>query len=141
MSGSATVHEWAESVRRFGEEWPARGARVAADVVERYAQADTGGDGSLSNYRGGGIGATVEGGSGEAAAVAAGSMGLWSMLEYGTSAHVIKPRGRFLLTPAGPRRMVQVSGMAARGTWSKGAAAGLMEAERDADAAFEEAMS
>jgi hypothetical protein len=78
-------------------------------------------------------------GDGEALVAAAGSAGLWAILEHGTSAHTIRARNvRALTTPFGPRRMVQVSGVSARQTWSKGAASALVQAERDAAEAFAE---
>ena len=46
--------------------------------------------------------------------------------------------GGFLRTPYGPRRKVNVSGMAAKKTWDKGAGKAVDAARRDAAAAFVE---
>ena len=138
MSGSATVQGWADSVRSFADGWPSRGAAVAASRIERQLFADTGGDGRLSNYKGGAAAVAIETGTREASVVGAGSRGLWSMLEHGTTAHTVLPRKRFLITPQGPRRMVQVSGTNARRTWTRGVANAMPDVERDAVAAFHE---
>lgn len=138
MNGAAVVEGWARAVARFADEWPNRGAAVASRRVDAIVAADTGGDGRLSNYRGGRATVAVEEGGGEAAVRADGSLGLWSILEEGTKAHTVRARpGGFLATPFGPRRMVQVAGVHARQTWTKGAAAGLVAAERDAYDAFD----
>jgi hypothetical protein len=131
------VRQWAADARRFVAEWPNHGATVAAGEITRYVASDTGGDGRLRNHPSGPATVEIEAGDGEAAAVAAGSLAVWAILEYGTKPHRIAARpGGFLNTPFGPRRMVQVSGMAARQTWSNGAVAGSAEAVRDAEAAF-----
>lgn len=132
MSGSAVAQGWADSIRSFASDAPTLGATTAAATIEQQAAADTGGDGRLSNHKSGAATVSVEGGQGEATAEAGGSLGVWAILEDGTSAHDVRPRnGRFLMTPMGPRRMVHVRGVAARGTWSKGVAAGMVEAERE----------
>jgi hypothetical protein len=112
---------------------------VAAAELERALAADTGGDGRLRNLPKGPATVTVDGGNSEASVSADGAAAVWSILENGTREHVITARpGRYLLTPFGPRRMVTVSGVDARRTWTLGAARGLAEAERDADDAFGE---
>lgn len=132
MSGAAVAQGWADSIRSFASDAPTLGATTAAATIEQQAAADTGGDSRLSNHASGSATVSVEGGDSEATAEADGSRAVWAILEDGTAAHVIRPRaGRYLMTPMGPRRMVHVRGVAARGTWSKGVAAGMVEAERE----------
>jgi len=136
---SAEIHAWADAARRFADEWPERGARVAALELERAVATDTGGDGRLRNHPSGAATVSVDAGSGEATVMADGSGAVWAILEYGTSAHEIHAKpGRYLLTPMGPRRFVRVSGVAPRRTWTVGAAVAMAEAEREADIAFGE---
>ena len=139
MSGSAAVDGWADAIRSFGDGWPTVGAQACADAITQVALLDTGGDSRLSNHVGGTIGVSVDARAGEATVMADGARGVWAILEWGTQAHEIRPRnGRYLMTPYGPRRMVQVEGVAARHTWTTGAAAGMTEAERSADEAWGE---
>ena len=136
--GSAVVAGWAEAIVSFGNDWPTSGAEVCADMVRQQVALDTGGDSRLSNHVGGGVDVVIESGDGEADVRAAGSLGEWAILENGTDAHVILPRaGRYLLTPMGPRRMVHVQGVAARETWTQGVDSGIVEAQRDAEQAWQ----
>lgn len=132
------VRQWAFDVRAFAGEAPRRSADAAAEVVERVLASDSGGDGALRNAPWGAATVSVEDwGREEAAVMASGSMGVWTVLEAGTRGHRIWARGRALITPYGPRRFVDVEGMSAKGTWTKGKAGGLAVAEREADAAFD----
>lgn len=63
---------------------------------------------------------------------ASGSRRVWAILERGTSGHTITAEpGRFLRTPAGPRRRVTVSGVRARETFSEACQDGLTKAARE----------
>lgn len=137
-SGAATVRQWVRDVQRFADDWPAEGADVLADAVERQLRADTGGDGRFSRDRSGGR-ATVEvdAGRGQADVTGAGSMGTWAILEHGTRSHdVAAAEGRALSTPHGPRRSVRVSGVRPRETWTRGVDDGMSDLERDGAAAW-----
>ncbi len=141
MSGADTVAGWAESLRIFGNEWPPEGADACAEYINRQVILDTGGDSRLSNHRGGEIDIEVEGAGTEWTIVPAGNVSALSILESGTSDHAIYSRrgpGRAVMTPDGPRRMVEVSGVSARNTWTKGAEAGIKEAEKVAEQMFGE---
>lgn len=142
MSGSDEIRAWVLDVKRFSEESPRRGAEAAAEVVERFLFDDTGGDGAFSNAPWGAATVTVEDwGREEAVVMATGSMGIWAILENGTKGHKIYARGRALSTPYGPRRFVEVKGARAKETWSRGSVAGLVAAEQEIEATFDEVVS
>ena len=77
----------------------------------------------------------VSGGHGDAQVGAAGSHGVWTWLEHGTRPHVVQAAtGRALRTPYGPRARVQVSGMAAKRTWTSNVGRAVDAAADDARA-------
>jgi hypothetical protein len=137
-SGAGTVHQWARDIERFADDWPAQGATVLQRAVEQQLRADTGGDGGLSHARDlGRASVDVDPGRASADVLGAGSMAVWVMLEHGTRGHDVRAgRGRVLRTPYGPRRVVHVSGMAAKRTWSSGVQAGMPQVARDGEAAW-----
>lgn len=140
MSGSATVAEWGATTARFATSWPIQVANAAAERIRRQVEGDTGGDARLSNHEGGAALVEVIPGEGAATVKATGAFEVWGILEHGTKPHRIRARYRSaLLTPYGPKGMVQVAGMRARQTWSKGVAAAQGDAMREANRAFEEA--
>ena len=147
MSGSATVQQWADAVRRFGEEWPPVGGKAAAGPVRDRVRADTGGDNKFSRMKRGGRTAVrvVPVDASTVDVVAAGNIGLWHILEKGTKPHRVqgKRRGRgkkakrgLLATPYGPRPYVDVRGVAARRTWTESVVQGMAAAQESADRAW-----
>ena len=95
----------------------ATAARVA---IERAVDADTGGDGRLSNLRGGSISIDVKV-SGDRATVA-GRGGALTILEAGTKTRRTRP-DRIYLTPGGPRWGGWTAGRSPpKRTWTTGVA-------------------
>jgi hypothetical protein len=120
-SAAAAIRSYADDVRRLADEQPAAGAALLAETIDAALRADTGGDGGFSHGQGMGR-ATVDvlTRSGSADVIGAGSRGVWAILEHGTRGHEVRAgRGGFLRTPYGPRRAVNVSGVAARRTWTR----------------------
>ena len=137
MTAAAALDRLARDVARFADDWPRQGAEVAAGVLRGQLAAD--GGGSFSKAPGMSARVEVRPGSGSAEAVGVG--GGWTWLQDGTRSHTVNAKaGGFLRTPYGPRRTVNVSGMAAKNTWGKGAGKAVAAAARDATAAFSKAV-
>jgi len=138
MTAAAALGRLARDVAGFADDWPRHGAEVAADILRGELAAD--GGGSFSNAPHMSARVEVRGGNGEAAAVGVG--GGWTWLQHGTQAHTVTGRGPrgLLRTPYGPRRTVNVAGMAAKGTWTRGAGRAVDAARKDATAAFARAV-
>jgi hypothetical protein len=137
VAAAAALGRLAREVARFADDWPRHGAEVAAGVLRGELAAD--GGGSFSNAPGMSARVEVRPGSGSAEVVGAG--GGWTWLQHGTRAHTVNARsGGFLRTPFGPRRRIEITGMAAKGTWTKGAGRAVDAAQRDAAAAFSKAV-
>lgn len=127
----------ARDVRRFADDWPRHGAEIAADVVSAALAADGGGRFSNAPHMSARV--EVRGGGGSADVVGVG--GGWTWLQHGTRAHTVTAKGGgFLRTPYGPRRSVNVEGMAAKRTWDRGAARAVDAATRDAATQFAKAV-
>jgi len=135
VAAADTIQGWGRDVRRFADDWPARGAELVDEAILARLRADSG-DGSLSHDRRGGRATTrIIKASGSADVVAAGNRGVWGILEGGTRPHTVTAaKGRTLRTPYGPRREVRVSGVRGRHTFTEGAARGLDLAAKDAEA-------
>jgi hypothetical protein len=138
VAGADVVRGWARDVRRFADDWPKQGAEVLSRDVTDRLRADTGGDGRLSHYRGGGATVQVTSGAGTAEVAGSGAMGVWAILESGTTAHTVTGRGArgVVLSPYGPRRSVRVSGVRGKQTWSQGVDRGMDAADADAGRAW-----
>jgi hypothetical protein len=133
VTGAADVRAWATAVRRFVEAAPGEAIAPVDEAITARLRRDTGGDGAFSRGRNLGRATTnVRRSNGEAEVTSAGSRAVWGILQGGTVAHVVRAApGRYLATPSGPRRLVNVSGVSARHTFTEGAAAGIDDAERD----------
>jgi hypothetical protein len=137
VAAAAALGRLARDVARFADDWPRQGAEVAAGVLRSQLAAD--GGGTFSKAPGMSARVEVRPGSGSADVVGVG--GGWTWLQDGTRPHTVNAKaGGFLRTPYGPRRRVNVSGMAAKGTWDKGAGRAVDAAARDAAAAFSKAV-
>lgn len=105
---AADVHAFARDVERFAKRAPADVIVEVDRAIVARLHADTGGDGAFSHGRRLGTATTrVETRDGEASVLPAGSHGVWGILQGGT------------------RR-----GVAARHTFTVGAAAGIERAAR-----------
>jgi hypothetical protein len=117
----------AAAARRYPADWVKASTAQVAKATRATLRADTGGDGALSNFRGGGpkarVKVTTRYGStlSEATIEAAGAGAIWSWLEDGTGGHRIRARerGAELATPVGPRPSVHVRGRRPLHTWRR----------------------
>ena len=138
MAGADEVTGWADAIRAFGTDWPPEGADACGTAIDSQIALDTGGDNTLSNL-GGAIVVRTAGSGTDWSVFPGGNVGALAILESGTKPHVIAPkRAKALMTPAGPRAMVEHQGAAARHTWTRGVEDGLREAHRSAEQAFRE---
>ena len=127
---------WVEQVEGFADAAAGIGAEAWSQAIEDALRSDTGGDGHLSNdRRGGAATVTVESRGTEADINGTGSMGTWSIIENGTAPHTIQAKeGSALMTPYGPKSMVQHQGAVAKQTWSRGVDDGVVQVEQTLDA-------
>jgi hypothetical protein len=117
----------AAAARRYPADWVKASTAAVAKATRATLRADTGGDGALSHFRGGGpkarVKVTTRYGStlSEASITAAGAGAIWSWLEDGTKGHRVqaRERGGELATPYGPRPVVHVSGRRPMRTWRR----------------------
>ena len=135
--GAAGIRGWARDVARFADDWPRHGAEVAAEIVTAALAGDGGGRFSNAPHMSARV--EVRGGNGSASAVGVG--GGWTWLEHGTRSHTVNAKGGgFLRTPYGPRRKVEITGMPAKRTWTRGAARAVDAARKDAAAQLAKAV-
>lgn len=149
MSAAAELGAVASAARRFGTEYLRAASKLVEDEIIKQLNADTGGNGALSNAPKLKAASTRVRITSDAAYIRnAGSKVIWAWLEEGTGAHTIRRkrragrgrRGRALRTPYGPRASVSVRGMTAKNTWTKGSEAGVELAEREAVVQFEKGL-
>jgi hypothetical protein len=123
----ADFDAWVGEVEKFADDAAGLGADAWSVSIEDALRADTGGDGRLSRDRHGGAATvTVEVNGREADVNGTGSMGTWSIIENGTQPHTIQAKqGSALMTPYGPKSMVQHMGAEAKHTWTNGVDEGV----------------
>lgn len=141
MTAADGLRATAAAARRYPADWVKASTAKLARATRATLNADTGGDGALSNFRGGGpkarVKVTTRYGStlSEATIEAAGTGAIWSWLEDGTGGHRIRARepGGELATPAGPRPSVKVRGRRPLHTWRRAVAPVLPAVSADAE--------
>jgi hypothetical protein len=138
VAAGGMFRQVAADLQRFSREWPPQGAAVLEREATQRVRAATGGDGRLSHARGRGPATVrVKKAAGTAEVAADGDRGVWAILEYGTSTHVVRAKpGKLLRTPYGARRQVTVSGVRAKRPWDTAMASGEPKVMRDAERRF-----
>lgn len=137
---AASFRQTANAARRLPADWVRASANLTARATRATLNADTGGDGALSRFRGGGpkarvkltarYGVTLS----EATVEAAGAGAIWSWLEDGTGGHRVAARNaEALATPSGVFEEVHVSGRRPLRTWRRAVDPVLPRCDADAD--------
>jgi hypothetical protein len=130
----ADLDHWLGDVERFADAAATIGAESLSEAVDEALRAATGGDGALSHRRGGAATVRTDAQGRQAEVAADGDMGVWAIIENGTSGHQTRAyAGSALATPYGPKSMVTVAGMAANNTWSNGVDDGMVRVAETLD--------
>lgn len=119
--GMSDLEAWHDRISDFADSAADVAADSMSEAIDESLRSDTGGDGALSRHDGGTATVDTNANGSDAQVTAGGSMAVWGILEHGTQPHTVQARrGSALMTPYGPKSMVQHQGTNPRETWSNG---------------------